>query len=83
MSDEKIHLKGVASNMHERPMDEWIKKLTEDSLKKNKVNRRKFLTGAGKIAGISLGLTIAQSLGSSEVNAVCRNMNTVLQIDKI
>lgn len=69
MSVEKIHLKGVASNMDERPMDEWIKKLTEDSLKKNKVNRRKFLTGAGKIAGISLGLTIAQSLGSSEVNA--------------
>jgi alkaline phosphatase D len=61
--------------MDERPMDEWIKKLTEDSLKKNKLNRRTFLSGAGKIAGISLGLTIAQSLGSYEVNAAPKFRN--------
>ncbi|MBM7587712.1 alkaline phosphatase D [Bacillus pakistanensis] len=53
---------------HERPMDEWIKKLNEESLKKN-LDRRGFLQGAGKIAGISLGLALAQSMGGFKVDA--------------
>ncbi|MBY6037682.1 alkaline phosphatase [Fictibacillus nanhaiensis] len=56
----------------ERPMDEWIKKLTEESFETKKLDRRKFLSGAGKIAGLSLGLTIAQSVGAFEVNAAPR-----------
>lgn len=71
----KIHFERGNIMKDERPMDEWIKKLTEDSLEKKKLDRRKFLAGAGKIAGLSLGLTIAQSMGSFEVNAAPRFKN--------
>jgi alkaline phosphatase D len=59
---------------HERPMDEWIKKLNEESLKKN-LDRRGFLQGAGKIAGISLGLAVAQSMGGFKVDAAPKFSN--------
>ncbi|MBO1514405.1 alkaline phosphatase [Metabacillus sp. BG109] len=57
--------------MTERSIDELIKKLTNDSFEKKEFNRRNFLHGAGKIAGLSLGLTIVNSmgLGESRVNA--------------
>lgn len=57
--------------MTERQIDELIKKLNLDSLEKKEFNRRNFLQGAGKIAGLSLGLTIAGSmgLGDSRVSA--------------
>ncbi|MDQ0220431.1 alkaline phosphatase [Peribacillus cavernae] len=53
----------------ERDLSEWIKKLDEESLQQKAMGRRNFLQGAGKIAGLSLGLTIAQSMGRYEVNA--------------
>ncbi|SPU14705.1 phosphodiesterase/alkaline phosphatase D [Bacillus subtilis] len=43
--------------------DEWVQKLKEESFQNNTFDRRKFIQGAGKIAGLSLGLTIAQSVG--------------------
>ncbi|AKE22072.1 MULTISPECIES: alkaline phosphatase PhoD [Bacillus] len=49
--------------------DEWVQKLKEESFQNNTFDRRKFIQGAGKIAGLSLGLTIAQSVGAFEVNA--------------
>jgi alkaline phosphatase D len=49
-------------------LDEMIRKFNEQNLKKN-LDRRSFLHGAGKIAGLSLGLTIAQSLGGFKVDA--------------
>ena len=54
---------------HEGPLEEWMKKLSEESLKDNTFDRRRFIQGAGKIAGLSLGLAIAQSMGAMEVNA--------------
>jgi len=55
--------------MTERPFDELISSWSEESLKMN-IDRRSFLQGAGKIAGLSLGFAIAQSLaGGFEVNA--------------
>lgn len=48
--------------------DEWVQKLKEESFQNNTFDRRKFIQGAGKIAGLSLGLTIAQSVGAFEVN---------------
>ncbi|BCE12816.1 hypothetical protein RSC3_00172 [Bacillus paralicheniformis] len=48
---------------HEGPLEEWMKKLSEESLKDNTFDRRRFIQGAGKIAGLSLGLAIAQSMG--------------------
>jgi len=53
---------------NERPLDELIRKFNEQNLKKN-VDRRSFLYGAGKIAGLSLGLAIAQSMGGFKVDA--------------
>lgn len=52
----------------DRPMDELIQKLNEETLQKD-VDRRGFLEGAGKIAGISLGMVIAQSMGATKVDA--------------
>lgn len=57
---------------HEGPLEEWMKKLSEESLKDNTFDRRRFIQGAGKIAGLSLGLAIAQSMGAMEVNAAPR-----------
>ncbi|WP_286230717.1 alkaline phosphatase D family protein [Neobacillus mesonae] len=54
--------------MREIPLNEWIKKLNSERLQHN-LDRRRFLQGAGKIAGLSLGLAIAQSMGGFEVNA--------------
>jgi alkaline phosphatase D len=63
--------------MNERPIDELIKKLNLDSLEKKEFNRRNFFQGAGKIASLSLGLTIAHSmgLGESRVNAALKFQN--------
>ncbi|PLT29475.1 alkaline phosphatase [Peribacillus deserti] len=52
----------------ERSMDEMIQKWSETSLSKN-MDRRNFISGASKLAGLSLGLAMAQSMGSIEVNA--------------
>ncbi|WP_121610143.1 alkaline phosphatase D family protein [Mesobacillus foraminis] len=53
---------------NERPIDALIRKINEESMKKN-IDRRSFLSGACKIAGLSLGLTIAHSLGGFKVEA--------------
>jgi alkaline phosphatase D len=53
---------------NERSLDELIGKFNEQNLKKN-IDRRSFLHGAGKIAGLSLGLAIAQSMGGFKVDA--------------
>ena len=53
---------------NERLLDELIKNFNEEILKKN-IDRRSLLHGAGKIAGLSLGLAIAQSLGGFKVDA--------------
>ncbi|MCM3670948.1 alkaline phosphatase [Mesobacillus maritimus] len=50
------------------PLEEMMKKLNEGTLSKN-MDRRGFLEATGKIAGLSLGLTIAQSLGGFSVDA--------------
>lgn len=57
--------------LNEQPLNELIKKLNKESFQNNKFDRRSFFQGAGKIAGLSLGLTIAQSIGveASSVNA--------------
>ncbi|SEA25597.1 alkaline phosphatase D [Thalassobacillus cyri] len=51
-----------------RSMDELIQRLNEETLQKD-VDRRGFLQGAGKIAGISLGMVVAQSMGGISVEA--------------
>lgn len=53
---------------NERSMENWIQKLNEETLYKG-VDRRNFLQGAGKVAGISLGMAIAQSMGGLSVSA--------------
>ncbi|TDK64248.1 alkaline phosphatase [Bacillus salipaludis] len=53
---------------NERALDEWIKNWSEESLSKN-LDRRSFLQGATKIAGLSLGLALAQSVGGLNVEA--------------
>lgn len=52
---------------NDRSIDELIRKFNEESLKKD-IDRRSFLSGAGKIAGFSLALTMAQSLGVGNLN---------------
>ncbi|MDM5337483.1 alkaline phosphatase [Fictibacillus enclensis] len=52
----------------ERHVEDLIKKLTEEHENK-KFDRRSFLRGTGKIAGLSLGAVLAQSIGAFEVNA--------------
>ncbi|MEH7480278.1 alkaline phosphatase [Neobacillus drentensis] len=53
---------------NERSLDQLIKNFNEQNLQKN-IDRRSFLHGAGKIAGLSLGLAIAQSMGGFKVDA--------------
>ncbi|RFU60430.1 alkaline phosphatase D family protein [Peribacillus glennii] len=53
---------------NERSMDEMIKKWSEESLGRN-MDRRNFIQGASKLAGLSLGLAIAQTVGSIDANA--------------
>ncbi|MGG1397434.1 alkaline phosphatase [Bacillus salipaludis] len=53
---------------NERTLNEWIKNWSEESLNKN-LDRRSFLQGATKIAGLSLGLALAQSVGGMNVEA--------------
>ncbi|WP_077328724.1 alkaline phosphatase D family protein [Virgibacillus siamensis] len=53
---------------YERSLDEMIQKLNEETLQRN-VDRRGFIQGAGKIAGISLGMLIAQSMTGVKVDA--------------
>ncbi|MGI8315947.1 alkaline phosphatase D family protein [Halobacillus mangrovi] len=52
----------------ERQMGDWIQKLNEETLHKG-VDRRSFLQGAGKVASISLGMVIAQSMGGISISA--------------
>ncbi|SEH50601.1 alkaline phosphatase D [Halobacillus karajensis] len=52
----------------ENSMQDWIQKLNEDTLHKG-IDRRSFLQGAGKVAGVSLGMVIAQSMGGLTVSA--------------
>jgi alkaline phosphatase D len=52
----------------DKSMQDWIQKLDEETLHKG-VDRRGFLQGAGKIAGLSLGLVITQSMGGLAVQA--------------
>ncbi|ARI76415.1 alkaline phosphatase D family protein [Halobacillus mangrovi] len=52
----------------ERQMGDWIQKLNEETLHKG-VDRRNFLQGAGKVASISLGMVIAQSMGGLSISA--------------
>ncbi|USK39391.1 alkaline phosphatase [Cytobacillus firmus] len=47
---------------NERSIDDLIRKFNEGNLKRD-IDRRSFLSGAGKIAGFSLALAMAQSLG--------------------
>ncbi|MBY6053019.1 alkaline phosphatase [Cytobacillus firmus] len=47
---------------NERSIDDLIRKFNEENLKRD-IDRRSFLSGAGKIAGFSLALAMAQSLG--------------------
>ena len=54
--------------VREIPLNEWMKNLGMDRLEKN-IDRRSFLQGASKVAGLSLGLALAQSIGGFEVNA--------------
>ncbi|MFD2680288.1 alkaline phosphatase D family protein [Bacillus seohaeanensis] len=58
----------------ERSMDELIQKFNETTLQKD-VDRRGFLQGAGKIAGISLAAVIAQSMGGIKVDAAPKFSN--------
>ncbi|WP_369795868.1 alkaline phosphatase D family protein [Fictibacillus sp. FJAT-27399] len=50
-------------------MEDWIKELTDKSNEDKRFDRRSFLKGTGKIAGLSLGMVLAQSIGGFEVNA--------------
>ncbi|WP_018664158.1 alkaline phosphatase D family protein [Heyndrickxia acidiproducens] len=50
-------------------IDQWIKRLEEESFQNHTFDRRKFIEGAGKIAVLSLGLTFAQSLENTNVHA--------------
>ncbi|WP_010531341.1 alkaline phosphatase D family protein [Lentibacillus jeotgali] len=52
----------------ERSLDDMIQQLNEETLH-NHVDRRGFIQGAGKIAGISLGMVIAQSMTGAKVDA--------------
>ncbi|WP_394581929.1 alkaline phosphatase [Cytobacillus firmus] len=47
---------------NERSIDDLIRNFNEENLKRD-IDRRSFLSGAGKIAGFSLALAMAQSLG--------------------
>ncbi|RBP88422.1 alkaline phosphatase D [Cytobacillus firmus] len=51
---------------HERSIDDLIRKFNEENLKRD-IDRRSFLSGAGKIAGFSLALALAQSLGAGNL----------------
>lgn len=55
----------------ERSMNDLIQKLNEETLQKD-LDRRGFLHGAGKIAGVSLGMVIAQSMGGIKVDAAAK-----------
>ncbi len=63
-----MNLRGEEIMTNEKSLEELIRKFNEQNFKKN-IDRRSFLHGAGKIAGLSLGLTIAQSLGGFKVDA--------------
>jgi alkaline phosphatase D len=52
----------------ENVVNELVKRLNEEVLNK-RIDRRTLLHGAGKIAGLSLGMAIAQSLGGFDVHA--------------
>lgn len=49
-------------------LDELVKRWSEVALEKN-IDRRKFIQGASKLAGLSLGLALASSVTGIEVNA--------------
>ncbi|GGB52804.1 alkaline phosphatase D [Lentibacillus populi] len=52
----------------EKSLEDLIQQLNEETMQKN-VDRRGFIQGAGKIAGVSLGMVIAQSMGGIKVDA--------------
>ncbi|KKB36654.1 alkaline phosphatase D family protein [Bacillus thermotolerans] len=56
------------SNEKENMLDELIKRFNEESLQKD-IDRRSFLSGASKVAGASLAVAIAQSMGGFTVEA--------------
>ncbi|WP_085524502.1 alkaline phosphatase D family protein [Tuberibacillus sp. Marseille-P3662] len=51
-----------------KSIDELVQKLNEETLQNN-IDRRGFLQGTGKIASLSLGLVLAQSMGGLQVEA--------------
>ncbi|WP_101845454.1 alkaline phosphatase [Halobacillus sp. Marseille-P3879] len=52
----------------ERSINDLIHRFNEETLHKD-LDRRDFLQGAGKVAGVSLGMVIAQSMGGVQVKA--------------
>jgi len=51
-----------------KSLNELIEQVKQNSFSSSKgFDRRRFLQGAGKVAGVSLGLTIAQSIGLNAV----------------
>ncbi|MCP3028606.1 alkaline phosphatase [Halobacillus sp. A5] len=54
--------------MSDRSINDLIHRLNEKTLHKD-LDRRDFLQGAGKVAGVSLGLVMAQSMGGLHVEA--------------
>ena len=54
--------------MANKSLHELIEQVKQNSFSSSKgFDRRRFLQGAGKVAGVSLGLTIAQSIGLNAV----------------
>lgn len=54
--------------MANKSLNELIEQVKQNSFSSSKgFDRRRFLQGAGKVAGVSLGLTIAQSIGLNAV----------------
>ncbi|EIT86442.1 phosphodiesterase/alkaline phosphatase D [Fictibacillus macauensis ZFHKF-1] len=54
------------------PMEDWMKSLKEKSENGIPFDRRAFLKGSGKVAGLSLALLLAQSIPSLKVNAAIK-----------
>ncbi|GGF27569.1 alkaline phosphatase D [Halobacillus andaensis] len=59
----------------EQSINDLIHRLNEETLHKD-LDRRDFLQGAGKVAGLSLGMVIAQSMGGVSVDAEEESFNS-------
>ncbi|RAS85096.1 alkaline phosphatase D family protein [Priestia endophytica] len=55
-------------------LEGMIQEFSEETIKQKKVDRRAFIEGAGKIAGLSLGFVIAQSIGGLDVQAKAKTI---------